>query len=243
MSMAETGPPGLPAALPQALSPSVSAGLQRRDMALTAGTVRRRPPPSKRHIRRRRAMVGLTKWSLPVLALALLGSIAIWPEIVRVRDQSRVAFRRAFQVEPENGMMQQPRYHGVDERGRPYTITAASARETSPERFALVAPKGDVVTESGSWIYVQAKDGVFRQHASLLDLSHDVVLYREDGTTLNTDAAAMDLKAGAAASAEKTHSEGPFGTLDAQGFSLTDKGAVIQFAGPAHLVMNGGPAK
>lgn len=229
--MADTGPSGLP------------TGLQRRDLALTAGTVRRKPPPTKRHIRRRRTVVGLTKWSLPVLALALLGSIAVWPELARVKEQSRIAFRRAFQLEPENGQMQQPRYHGVDERGRPYTITAASARETSPERFALVAPKGDVVTESGSWIYVEAKDGVFRQHASQLDLSNDVVLYREDGTTLATDSAALDLKAGAAASNDRTHSEGPFGTLDAQGFTLTDKGAVIQFAGPAHLVLNGGSAK
>ncbi len=28
-------------------------------------------------------------------------------------------------------------------------------------------------------------------------------------------------------------SEGPFGTLDAQGFTITDKGAAIQFTGPA----------
>ena len=30
----------------------------------------------------------------------------------------------------------------------------------------------------------------------------------------------------------------PFGTLDAQGFTLTERGSVIQFAGPGHLVMN-----
>jgi lipopolysaccharide export system protein LptC len=35
------------------------------------------------------------------------------------------------------------------------------------------------------------------------------------------------------------HAEGPFGTLDAQGFALTDKGSVIQFTGPGRLVLNG----
>jgi len=30
----------------------------------------------------------------------------------------------------------------------------------------------------------------------------------------------------------------PFGVLDAQGFTLTDKGAAIQFHGPARLVLN-----
>ncbi len=40
------------------------------------------------------------------------------------------------------------------------------------------------------------------------------------------------------------HAEGPFGTLDAQGFTLTDKGSAIQFFGPGHLVLNSasGPA-
>ena len=45
--------------------------------------------------------------------------------------------------------------------------------------------------------------------------------------------------------------EGPFGTLDSEGFTLVDKGTAVQFAGPARLVMNGasfkggepGPAK
>ncbi len=69
------------------------------------------------------------------------------------------------------------------------------------------------------------------QHAGLLDLSGDVALYRDNGVTLRTQSAAMDLKAGAAAGNEATHAEGPFGTLDSQGFALVDKGDVIQFDG------------
>lgn len=210
---------------------------------MSAGPTRRRLAPSKARIARRRAMVLLTKWSLPVLALALLGTVAIWPELSRVKEQGRIAFRRAFSVEPESGRMVQPRYRGLDERGRPYTFTAATAQQTSPERIALTEPKGDIVTESGTWLMVQAEEGVYIQHQSLMDLSKEVVLYREDGTTLRTDAAAVDLKAGAAASSDRTHAEGPFGALDAQGFALAEKGAVIQFFGPAHLVLNAAESK
>ena len=220
--------------------PSQPAALQPRTLQrlAAAGPIRRRPTPSAARIARRRAMVLLTKWSLPILAIALLGTIAIWPELARVKEQGRVAFRRAFQVDPESGRLVQPRYRGLDERGRPYTVTASTAQQTSPERVALTDPKGDIVTESGTWVMVQALEGVYIQHQSLMDLSKDVVLYREDGTTMRTETAALDLKAGAAASNDQTHAEGPFGTLDAQGFTLTDKGAVIQFQGPAHLVMN-----
>lgn len=85
---------------------------------------------------------------------------------------------------------------------------------------------------------VDAQRGVFMQHAGQLDLSGEVVLYRDDGVTLRSDSAAIDLKQGAAAGTEQTHAEGGFGVLDAQGFALVDKGAVIQFTGPARLVLN-----
>ena len=215
--------------------------LQRQAAAdrLAAGSsLRRRPPPTARRIARRRLVVALTKWALPLCALLLLGAIAAWPEISRISDGSRISFRRGLQLEPESGQMRDPRYHGLDQRGRPYTVTASSAQQTTPERLALVDPKGDMVTESGTWLMGQSKDGVYMQHLSLLDLSTDVTLYREDGTTLQTDTAAMDLKQGAATGSDKTHVEGPFGTIDAQGFALVDKGAVIQFDGRSHAILN-----
>lgn len=209
-----------------------------RERLVGTGNARRRIAPTARRIARRRFMVAATKWSLPVLAILLLCSIALWPEIARIKEQGRVAYRRVFAVDPESGRMVQPRYRGVDQRGRPYTVTAATAHQTSAERIAMTDPKGDIITESGLWMMGQSKEGVFIQRQSLLDMSHDVVLYREDGTTLMTDTAAVDLKAAAATSSDKTHAEGPFGTLDAQGFTFVEGGAVIQFHGPAHLVMN-----
>ena len=199
-----------------------------------------RKAPKARSIARHHLMVALAKWLLPALALLLLLSVVLWPEYARVMEQGRVAFGRVFAIDPESGRMLKPHYRGVDQRGRPYTFTASAAQQTGPEQVVLTDPKGDIVTESGTWVMVQARAGVYMQHQSLLDLSHDVVLYREDGTTLRTQSAEMDVKAGAAAGSEQTHAEGPFGVLDAQGFTLMDKGAVIQFQGPSHLVMNGG---
>lgn len=186
---------------------------------------------------RRRWSVGIAKRLLPLAALALLASIALWPEFVRQTNDARIAYRRGLGM-PESGTMTEAAYHGVDERGRPYTMTAQTAHQVSPERINLTDPKGDITLESGNWVMVRSKQGVFLQHLNDLDLSHDVVLYRDDGTTLSTDAATVDLKAGAAAGAAMVHAEGPFGTLDAQGFALTDKGTAIQFFGPGRLVMN-----
>jgi lipopolysaccharide export system protein LptC len=201
---------------------------------------RRIPRPARlvaRAIARRRWFVGLTKRALPLGALALLASVALWPELARDTDRSRMSYRRGAAV-PESGQMVQASYHGVDANGRPYTMTATTAHQVDPNRINLTEPKGDITLESGSWLMAQSHRGVYLQHEGSLDLWEAVHLYRDDGTTMDTSVATLDLKVGAAAGPEQVHSEGPFGTLDAQGFAVTDRGAVIQFTGPGRLVLN-----
>jgi lipopolysaccharide export system protein LptC len=222
------------------LSPFPDRSIPRRPgrqlVAAAAERIRRVPDPGG--LARRRVVINITKWLLPAVALVLLSTIALWPQIGRMSDSARIAYRR-MTAEVGGATVTDARYRGIDEHGRPYTLTAVTAQQDGPDRINLTTLKGDITLGDGTWLMLQSKQGVFLQHSGQLDLSHDVTLYRDDGTTLTTASAAVDLKNGAATSAEPTHAEGPFGTLDAQGFTLTDKGAAIQFAGPAHLVLNG----
>ncbi len=188
--------------------------------------------------RRRRIGVQVAKYLLPFGALLLLCSIALWPELNRTIERGRVSWHRLTALSG-TGEMMRPRYHGLDGRDRPYTVSAATAEHAGPERINLNAPVGDVTLANGTWLLVRAVKGVFLQHVNLLDLSGAVTLYRQDGTTMTSATATLDLKQGAATSSDYTHAEGPFGTLDAQGFTLVDKGSIIQFHGPATLVLNG----
>jgi lipopolysaccharide export system protein LptC len=198
---------------------------------------RRAPTPSS--IARRRFLVVIAKRALPVAALLLLTSVALYPELSKDAATARVAFRRGM-VEPESGQLTQAHYNGVDEAGHRYTITADSAQQPTPDRINLDAPIGDLTLNNGGWLHGVAKQGVYMQQLGQLDLSGEVTIYRDYGITMQTDATTMDIKSNAASSASKVHAEGPFGTLDAQGFSLLDGGAVIQFYGPSRLVLNGG---
>jgi len=204
---------------------------------ISATANRVRTPPSAGRLARRHLLITLTKWLLPAGALLLLASIALWPEIGRMKDATRVALQRAGA--DVGATLTDARYRGVDDHNRPYTVTAATAQQDGPNRINLTSPKADITLGDGTWLMLQAKTGVYLQQTSQLDLSTDVTLYRDDGTTVKTPSAALDLKAGAAASSEHTHAEGPFGILDAEGFTITDKGSAVQFTGPAHLVLNG----
>ncbi len=201
------------------------------------GPSRNRREVSPGSIARRHTVVIWMKRLLPIVALGLLASIALWPEFERETDEARVAIRRMAQVEG-SGRLVDARYQSVDEKGRPFTVTAATATQAGPHRVKLAAPKGDVSLQNGSWLLVQSHHGMYLQRAGQLDLSGNVILYRDDGTTIRSNSASIDLKRGAAASADNVSAEGPFGTLDATGFALVDKGGMIQFSGPARLVLN-----
>ena len=204
---------------------------------IATGSSRTRHAISPDQIARRRAMVTWSKRLLPLVALGLLASVALWPELERQTDEARIAIHRMSAV-TGNGRLLDAHYQSVDEKGRPYTVTAAVAVQAGPQRVNLTSPKGDVTLQNGSWLLVQSKQGVYMQHSGQLDLSGDVTLYRDDGTTLRSPTASIDLKSGAAAGFDTVSAEGPFGTLDATGFMLVDKGGVIQFSGPARLILN-----
>ncbi len=219
-------------------TPSGPSDRDSRHRLLDAATSRLRQVPGARALLRRRVTIRLTKYLLPAAALALLTVIALWPEFDRATERARISFRR-IAAEIEGATMVEPRYRGVDERNRPYTVTAEKARQSSQDRIDLVSPKADITMEDGRWLMLQSRKGVYIQSDGHLDLSDDVTLYRDDGTTMTTATASIDLKAGAALSADPVHVEGPFGSIDAQGFVITDKGAALVFTGPAKAILNG----
>lgn len=214
------------------------AARHKSDARLAAAAARARRTPTARHLARRHVAVTVTKWLLPTLALALLSSIALWPEFNRTAEQARLAFRQ-ISGEIHGTELIDARYHGIDDKGRPYTVTAATARQVGPSRFNLTLPKADITLQDGTWLLLEAKDGVYRQKDDQLDLSHAVTLYRDDGTTMVTSSAEIDIRNGAAAGGDPVRAQGPFGTLRSQGFTVLDKGAIIQFTGHAHLLLNG----
>lgn len=194
--------------------------------------------PTHGGLLRRRLMINASKFLLPAAAVLLLSSIALWPELSADSDRERFSFH-GLSASMDGARLTDAHYNGVDERGRPYTVTAATATQRDEDRVDLTVPNADVILENGTWLNVRSKQGVYMRKDQQLDLSHDVVLYRDDGTTMTTASASVAMKDGAASSARPTHVEGPFGTLDATGFTTVDKGAAIQFWGPVRVELNG----
>jgi lipopolysaccharide export system protein LptC len=202
---------------------------------------RARRVPSRGALRRRSLLVQLAKVLLPAFALALLGAVAFWPELDGQSDTGRVSFRRTQEPRAEALRVVNPRYRGLDELGRAYTVTATLAEQVGAEEILdLTEPHADMLLTDGGWVFLRADRGRFDKAANRLLLRGEVTIYHDDGTMLRTPEVLVQMSEGAAEGDAPVAAQGGFGTLTAQGFRLHDRGAVVVFTGNARAVLEGG---
>lgn len=195
---------------------------------------------SRGALTRRRWLIQATKWLLPLAALTLLSVIALWPEFDRAEDRARLSFRRVTQGAAETVRVVRPRYQGLDEQARPYNVTAEAAAQAARDApIALEMPRADVFLSGGAWALLESTRGRYDRAAGTLDLWGDVTLWRDDGTTVRTEAAQVDVNAGRAQGDRAVAVQGPFGTLTAEGFRLEDRGKIVVFTGEARAILEG----
>ena len=205
---------------------------------LSTQAPRARRPPNEHEQARRRLVLLWSKWLMPFAALALLGSIAAWPEFNRALTAGRSAMHQATALDDGSGTMLGVRYHGIDSHGQPYLITARQAHQVGPDRIDLAQPVADSLMHGGTWTLAKAPSGVYMPHEQILDLFGGVTFYRDDGTIMSGPDALVDVKGGVLASDDWVHAEGPFGVLDAQGELLSQRDGIAQFRGPARMILN-----
>lgn len=200
--------------------------------------IRRQRQKAPARLARRSLRVTLLKRALPAAALLLLVALALAPSWQSGPDANRVTYHLSQATGTQASRMQGATYHGRDQQGQPYTVTASSAVQKGGNNVALTAPEGDITLKSGAWMSLKSATGNYHQKSDTLDLKGGVTLYRNDGTVVTTNRTAIDLRGGEASSTDPVQVTGPFGTLSAQnGFNLTGRGNKITFHGPATLIL------
>jgi lipopolysaccharide export system protein LptC len=188
--------------------------------------------------------VGFMKVFLPSAAGVLLLLIVALPQFRQQDDRFRIGMNLLEESATDTLNMTNARYYGTDEKGQPYSVTAVNVRERPDDDPAvdLTAPQADISLADGSWLSISAKTGVYNREQQKLDLDGSVSLYQDRGYEFHTSSAQIDLEKGEASGRAPVNSQGPFGSLDAAGFSMSETGKVVYFSGPAHLVLSAGQA-
>lgn len=181
---------------------------------------------------------------LPATAVALMLLVVAWPQL-RPRDDS---FRlQIAAVGPAGGNKPQvlnPRVLGVDDRSRPFQVTANMGSrvldEQGQETYELEQPKADMSTATGNWVAVTADEGLYIGDSQLLFLEGNVSLFHDNGSEFVTSAATVNLDDQTAAGDVPIVGQGPTGLIEAEGFRLLEGGDRVMFTGKARVTIFAG---
>lgn len=182
--------------------------------------------------------VGFMKLALPAIGIGLLLLIVIWPQFMQ---EGRLAIESLEVTEQDltSRKMLNPRYESYDSDERPFNITADLA-EQDPQRNALInltAPKARLQMDSGKWVSVDAPKGTYNEKNEIIRLDGGVNLLHDDGMTIDTQKAMVDVKNGVAESNTATTGVSDKGTLEGEGFRIVDEGRVIILKGKSKVVL------
>jgi lipopolysaccharide export system protein LptC len=104
----------------------------------------------------------------------------------------------------------------------------------------LELPKADMTADDGAWLALTARTGAYHRAAEMLDLAGSVNLFHDKGVEISTESARIDLRNGTAEGQQPVEGQGIFGTVDAEGFRVLDRGQTIIFTGKSRLVLHSG---
>ena len=187
--------------------------------------------------RRYSRFVGVTKIVLPVAAICLMAVITAWPAL-QDDDQPMV---EALEKQPALLQVTSPVLVGTDNQDRPYSIVADRASEGAEGEHIveLSRPEGEIATEDGARISLNAEIGRFDRQSNQLHLMGDVRLSRDDGQRFATDEVFVDMKTRSAWGDKPVTGEGPMGEIQSEGFRIEDNGATVIFTGQSRAVLTG----
>jgi lipopolysaccharide export system protein LptC len=202
-------------------------------------------PRAKPQPRRRRTaysrMVLVLRLLLPALAVAMIVVITMWHQFTQEENRFRLGGAEMAPHQVASLTMANVRYEGVDDKNRPFNVTADTAHQVDKEGevIDLSEPKADITMETGEWLALTAASGRYQRRTNLLDLAGGVTIFHDKGFTFQAPTLHINLNDHVAESHDPVEGQGPSGQLTAANFRLVEGGKVVLFGGPAHITLYG----
>lgn len=187
--------------------------------------------------------VSLAKVVFPATAVVLTAAVVLWPQMQKVGEEAfAITFANVGDQVRESQQLVNARYYGSDDQRQAYSVTADLAEETAPGSrvVELSHPQADMTLKDGAWLMLGANSGLFYQEKNVLTLSGNVSLYHDGGYEMHTEGAEILLRDGIAQGSRQVSGQGPFGSLDGEGFIVNQKERTVQVTGKSRLLLRGG---
>jgi lipopolysaccharide export system protein LptC len=198
--------------------------------------------PLHPHVRRHTRMVVTMRYALPVTAALLLTAITLWTQLGGDSGLFRLAAGRMLAGLPDSLTMSNPRFDGIDQKQRPFSVFAqlASQADKDGNVIDLTSPEADVTIDGGAWLAINAESGRYLRKEQKLDLNGAVSLFHDQGFELHTRDVQVDLATSTARTAQPVQGQGPSGNLAADGMVVQDGGKRVFLLGRSKVMLYGG---
>jgi lipopolysaccharide export system protein LptC len=159
------------------------------------------------------------KIGLPLIALAMLSALFLWP-----RDSGfdgGLVYSAADLLALGEGMtVSNPRFTGSTEAGEPFQVRADSATPDGPDpaSVALDAVEAELDQTDGREVRLTAEEGELRPKDNMLSLQGKVAIRTSDGYVVQTDRVIADLRSRTVSAPGPVRAEGPRGAIEAGSF-------------------------
>jgi lipopolysaccharide export system protein LptC len=185
----------------------------------------------RRQVRLHTRRVKVMRWLLPTLIMALIGLLAAFV----IADALRTV--RAKPVEaPTEIRMIGPHFIGRDTQGRAFNLAARQAvRDNVNMRLVeLISPVIVMDAESPHPKTLTADKGVYDEDSRKLKLNGHVRVDDSTASTVATNDAEVDTRAGTVSGVSAIAGNGPMGNIRASSYSASQKGQVVNLRGGVH---------
>lgn len=187
------------------------------------------------------ALMRLLKLTLPALIGMLLAYLALaplrkGPEISFILDKTKVAFAK------ERMRVQSARYRGQDNKGRPFTIDAASAvQATSKDPIVDILDMSAGIQLDRGPATMRAEKARYDMEAEKVDVIGPILFTAADGYRLQTRDVAVDLNARTLRSRGPVDGRMPLGRFSADRMTADLPSRDVKLEGRARLhIVQGG---
>lgn len=198
-------------------------------------------PGSTRAIALRRArghtrLVLALRWLLPTLILAVLCLLGLFIVV----QAARTAAARPKET-PTQIRMVGPHFLGRDDLGRAFNLASRIAirDDVDMRRVYLTYPVMVLDVDGAQPKTLTADRGVYDEDTHLLRLNGHVRVDDSQASTVATNDALVDTRAGTVTGVSSVSGRGPSGQIQAHGYTAYDNGRRVVLRGGVHAVLNG----
>lgn len=187
--------------------------------------------------------VRIMRLALPLAAMVVVAILFLRPG---VEDASIIPLdTKTPRIEQENisrNELVNPKFESRDKKNNPYKITAERAiqGESNKDLIMLEHPVGVMTLDGGVKVHIVSDTGAYRQDTERFFLQGAVFLEHEEGYSLSSDEAHVDLRGNLAWSEKDVRAQTPDLSIEAKGVHANGKTGQVIFTGPAKLTLSQG---